>query len=323
MSEIATTDRRELAPIPRSGAYIVAEALVQETEQRKLLGQYVAHHMSEGTDYGVIPGTKNTTLLKPGAEKLTQLFRCVPRYAVVEKIENWETGLFYYRFGCSIVTQDSEIVVAEGVGSCSTYESRYRWRKADRSCPLCGATAILRSKFPPKESPEEEPGWYCFGRKGGCGANFAADDAAITSQATGRVQNPDLLDSVNTVLKIAKKRALVDASIALARCSDIFTQDMEDVVGEEKAAPSGVNSDRKVEQHPAPVNPLIAELKAERERTGKAGADGWQACLTWINSQYPSNPAYPPGTKIGDIHTTHIEALVAALKAKPATQKAG
>ena len=217
----------ELAPT--RGAYIVADALVQETEQHKLLGQYVAHHMTEGTDYGVIPGTKTRTLFKPGAEKLTQLFRCIARFRIEEKIENWDTGLFYYRFSCQIVTQAEQYrVVAEGVGSCSTFESRYRWRTADRTCPACGNAAICRSKFPPRNQPQAEPGWYCFAKRGGCGANFDADDSAISSQPTGRVQNPDLIDQVNTVLKMAKKRALVDAAIALARCSDIFTQDMED-----------------------------------------------------------------------------------------------
>jgi hypothetical protein len=41
---------------------------------------------------------------------------------------------------------------------------------------------------------------------------------------------------VNTILKMAKKRALVDGAIALARCSDIFTQDIEDIVDYETPA---------------------------------------------------------------------------------------
>jgi hypothetical protein len=205
-----------------AGALIVADVLDQEAQQRALLGQYVAHHMTEGTDYGVIPGTKNRTLLKPGAEKLTQLFRCIPRFVVEDKIENWETGHFHYRFSCQIVTQADGAVVAEGVGSCSTYESRYRWRNADRKCPSCGKAAIIKGKA------EYGGGWLCFKKKDGCGAKFDDGDQAVEGQSAGRVQNPDIIDCVNTVLKIAKKRALVDAAIALARCSDIFTQDVED-----------------------------------------------------------------------------------------------
>lgn len=237
--ELATRDQATGGAIASQAtrAVLTRAALDEESQQRELLGEYVQRHMVEGVDFGVIPGTKNKTLLKPGAEKLTQLFRCLPRFTIEEKIENWDTGLFYYRFSCQIVTLADGDVVAEGVGSCSTYESRYRWRQADLKCPECGAAAIKRSKFPPKDRPEEKPGFYCFGKVGGCGANFAADDQRITGQPVGRQQNPDLHDCANTVLKMAKKRSLVDASIALARCSDIFTQDAEDFVDAEVVPP--------------------------------------------------------------------------------------
>ncbi len=215
---------------PRMGrAIIMAEALQQESDQRELLGKYIRAHMVEGTDYGVVPGTTNKTLLKPGAEKLTQLYRCIPRFTIEEKIENWETHLFYYRFSCQVVTQADDAIVAEGVGSCSTYESRYRWRSAGRKCPACGQESIIKGKA------EYGGGYLCFAKKGGCGVKFADGDPEITGQTVGRVQNPDLLDQVNTVLKMAKKRALVDAAIALARCSDIFTQDLDDLVHADRA----------------------------------------------------------------------------------------
>jgi hypothetical protein len=43
-----------------------------------------------------------------------------------------------------------------------------------------------------------------------------------------RVENPDIADVYNTVLKMAKKRAHVDAVITATSCGDIFTQDIED-----------------------------------------------------------------------------------------------
>lgn len=42
----------------------------------------------------------------------------------------------------------------------------------------------------------------------------------------------------NTVLKMAKKRALVDATLTVASLSDIFTQDLEDIVVEDEAPQS-------------------------------------------------------------------------------------
>lgn len=44
----------------------------------------------------------------------------------------------------------------------------------------------------------------------------------------GREENQDIADQYNTVLKMAKKRSLVDAVITIGVCSGLFTQDLED-----------------------------------------------------------------------------------------------
>jgi hypothetical protein len=300
-------------------ALIVAESLTFEAEQRRLLGQYVKQQMVEGTDYGVIPGTTNKALLKPGAEKLVGLFRCAPRFTIEEKIEDWAKGLFFYRFSCQIVTLADGAVVAEGVGSCTSYESRYRWRNADRKCPNCGKEAIKRSKYPPKDDPQAKPGWYCFGKVGGCGANFAADDASITGQTVGRVENPDLVDSANTVLKMAKKRALVDASIALARCSDTFTQDVEDQPGaDDGRRDADANAGRPQEQarDPDPVN-NADDMQSLCRR--KQGDHGWATVMKWLQKAYP-DAGYKDAASLGHFRTLwpgipqgHREKVVAAV----------
>jgi hypothetical protein len=227
MSELAIADVRESRIATRP--LLTRAILDQESEQRKLLGEFVKREMIEGHDYGVIPGTKEKTLLKPGAEKLTGLFRCAPEFEIESKIEDFDKPLFHYAFRCRIVGIESGAKIAEGFGSCNSREGKYRWRTEDRKCPKCGAAAIMRSKYPPRDAPDEEPGWYCFAKKGGCGQNYSAGDETIESQTTGRVENDDIATLNNNILKVAKKRALVDASLALARCSDMFTQDMEDV----------------------------------------------------------------------------------------------
>lgn len=205
-------------------AIIMAEALKEDTEQRAILAQYVAKHMKPGTDFGVIPGTEKPTLLKPGAEKLTDLYRCTPKYDITNKIEDWDKGLFHYEFRVQIVSRDADTVLAEGYGSANSREGRYRWRTASRVCPKCGKDAIIKGK------EEFGGGWLCFGKKGGCGAKWSDGAKEIEGQEIGRVENDDVYTLVNTILKMAKKRSLVDGAIALARCSDIFTQDIEDFV---------------------------------------------------------------------------------------------
>jgi hypothetical protein len=123
---------------------------------------------------------------------------------------------------CQIFHIESGQKIADGVGFASTLESKYRWRNAARKCPVCGKETIIQGK------KEYGGGYVCFGKKGGCGAKFKDDDPAITSQTAGKVENIDIADTYNTVIKMSKKRAYVDATITACAASDIFSQDAED-----------------------------------------------------------------------------------------------
>jgi hypothetical protein len=216
-------------PTTESGIEM-ALALQEETEKRTIVALYVGRHLHDGVDYGIIPGTKERTLLKPGAEKLVELFRCTPQFDILDKVEDWDAGLFNYTFRVRISHRESGKVLAEGYGSANSREGRYRWRNAHRKCPVCGKETIYKSKWASRDQPNAKPGWYCHKKAGGCGENFCAEDQRIESQTEGRVENDDIYTLVNTILKMAKKRALVDGAIALARCSDMFGQDLEDLV---------------------------------------------------------------------------------------------
>lgn len=211
-------------------ALMMAAALTEEREQRALLRKYVAEFMIPGDDYGTIPGTERKGLFKPGAEKLLDLFRCRPEYEFLTREVNHETGLYYYEIRCKAVSRETDTVLNEGVGSASSYESKYRYRNALRKCPACGKETIRRSKFKMRsEDHGTPPCWWCDARNGGCGKEYTHNAPEIVKQEAGKIQNPDLADMANTVLKMAKKRAQVDCAIALARVSDLFTQDIEDL----------------------------------------------------------------------------------------------
>jgi hypothetical protein len=231
-TEIITTQPTEsIAPAKPTTerAMIMAQSLKEDTEQRILVRQYVEKHMTKDVDFGVIPGTNKPTLLKPGAEKLTDLFRCTPSFEILNRIEDWDKGLFHYEFRVRITSRDAGTVLAEGFGSANSREGRYRWRNAGRKCPHCGKETIIKGK------EDFGGGWLCFGKKGGCGAKWKDGDPVIEQQTQGKVENDDIYTLVNTILKMAKKRALVDGAIALARCSDIFTQDIEDFADQHEA----------------------------------------------------------------------------------------
>jgi hypothetical protein len=91
------------------------------------------------------------------------------------------------------------------------------------------------------KSKYDDDKWYCNPKKGGCGAKINFNDPRIENQQHGKIENPDIADTYNTVLKMAKKRAYVDATITAAAASDMFTQDMEDFVDSNTYAPEKVS----------------------------------------------------------------------------------
>jgi len=204
-------------------------SIAEMKDRYQMMARITGEIMREGQDYGAIPGTgKKPSLLKPGAEKLTTFFGLRKEFDIVKQDEDWmgtEHGgepFFYYLVRCSLWRDN--VLVAAADGSCNSWESRYRYRKAERVCPQCQADAIIKGK------QEYGGGWVCFKKRGGCGAKFPDGDQAIEGQQTGRILNKDIYDQVNTILKMAEKRALVATTLLAVAASEFFTQDMEDII---------------------------------------------------------------------------------------------
>lgn len=203
---------------------------------------FVKDYLKEGEDFGTIPGTPKPTLLKPGADKLCELYGLSDSYEIVDKVEDFDAHppLFDYTIRCTLTRIRTGVPVSSGLGSCNSYESRYRFRNGARKCPQCMKETIIKGK------EEYGGGFICFAKKGGCGAKFGDDDVAITKQVVGRVENEDIADIKNTILKMGKKRAKIDATLSATRSSGVFTQDMDEIAGgaeyvptETKGAPRG------------------------------------------------------------------------------------
>lgn len=189
--------------------------------RHNLLVQATKEVLSDGLDFGKIPGTGDKpTLLKPGAEKLCFLFGLRPTFEVVESIEDWQNGLFYYRYRCTLHDVAGGII-ADGEGSCNSREKKYRYRNAQLVCPQCGKETVFKSK--------SKPEFYCWNKRGGCGATFPLNDTRITEQEQGQIENTEPYDLVNTLQKMAQKRALVAAVLVGTGASQFFTQDVEDM----------------------------------------------------------------------------------------------
>ena len=214
--------------------------LAMAKERLAQFQEFVSFYLKEGEDYGTIPGVKKPSLWKAGADKLCELYGLEETYTELRVTENWDTGLFDYTIHCALGRNG--LVRGVGVGSCSSYESKYRYRDAQRKCPNCGNETIIKGK------EEWGGGWLCWTKRGGCGAKFPDQAPEIIGQQVGRVTNPDISDVKNTIIKMAKKRAKIDATLAATRSSGIFTQDVEDL---------GMVSEEPVHEAPAPAPVLI------------------------------------------------------------------
>lgn len=218
----------ETLPALQSTAIMPVMSLSDAAQRRTAIVEFTKSIMVKDVDYGVIPGTGNKpTLLKPGAEKLSTFFGLSPRYELIDRHLDWSGAdhngepFFYLQYKCQLFYGDR--LAGEGIGSCNSWEKKYRYRKGDRVCPECGHPAIIKGR------KEYGGGWICFGKKGGCGSKWSDDDSPFDTQDPGQVLNDNPADLVNTIDKMGQKRALVAATLIAVNASEFFTQDVEDM----------------------------------------------------------------------------------------------
>lgn len=203
---------------PHAGLAMSFEDL---SERVKALSQFYNNLMQEGTDYGKIPGTDKPTLYQPGAQLLDAVFGNVPKFdTLASSIFDYEKGFFSYDVKCFLVSKATGEVVAEGIGNCNSREEKYRWRNARPTCLQCGEE-LRRSK--------DKPEYYCWVKTGGCGATYSTGDDRVTPP--GRVENDDPYSLLNTLCKMAQKRAHIASTLNATGAGRIFTQDLDEMPG--------------------------------------------------------------------------------------------
>jgi hypothetical protein len=289
---------RALVAVERS-RFMPAMSIESAVERYNAVTEFVSRVLRSDVDYGVIPGTDKRTLLKPGAEKLTTFFGLSTRFQLLERIEDW-TGeqhggepFFYYLYRCRLFRGD--VLIAEGDASCNSRETKYRWREAQRLCPACGQSAIIKGR------EEFGGGWLCFKKKGGCGAKFPDGDQTIESQQTGRVFNPDIADQVNTIQKMSQKRSLVGAVLLAVNASEFFTQDIEDM---------HFNAAAVARESSTEISDVSEEIRAACRALGKTE----EQLAGWIKKKYGAD-----GIKhLTDADRREVLALLQGMLAKRA-----
>lgn len=198
---------------------------VQIRAQVNLIQEVMQAVMKDGHHYGQIPGAGNKPVLfKAGAEKLLFTFRL----SADPEIEDLSTGdVIRYRVRCKVYDRAGAYLGA-GVGECSSDEEKYRWR-----------AAVCKEEF--EETPEDRRRMKYAKRRDG-GAYRIAQVRTMPA------------DLANTILKMAKKRAQIDAALTVTAASDIFAQDLEDLPEELREAVAE-NGAPKENGKPAPEPP--------------------------------------------------------------------
>ncbi len=157
------------------------QALADLNEQRNMLREFIRTQLKEGinADYAQIPGTPKKSLLKPGAEKIANLFRLGTRIIDRQRDIDSSDGFVMFAYTMECFHIPTGRVISQCEGSANSKEKKYIAQKP--------------------------------------------------------------MDIVNTLQKMAQKRAYVGAVISATGASDFFTQDMEESMAEAKAKTAEVS----------------------------------------------------------------------------------
>lgn len=217
---------QEIILAPRENHSIMQSAggVDELMQQIQLVQSVMEKAMKDGEHYGKIPGCGDKpTLLKAGAEKLSFVFRLAPEFVVTER--EMPNGHRECQVICTLKQINTGKFLGQGLGSCSTMESKYRFRTGPKTFtgrPVPSSYWNIRQSQPGKAQE----------MIGGKGFTVGKNDSGQWEicQQGEKVEHDNPADYFNTVLKMAKKRAHVDAILTATAASDIFTQDVEDIV---------------------------------------------------------------------------------------------
>ena len=196
MKNTAVATRTETGVVQEFSPMTVAEHQRQINTILEIMGSV----MKKGVHYDILPGCKQTSLLKSGAEKIAVTFHLCIKPVQVEDLSTPDVMRFRVHSTCYTSTGRE---LGGAVGECSSDEEKYKWRK-----PVCN------------EEYEETPAGlkrdkWCHGK----GGKAYKQKQIKTDPAT----------LANTILQMADKRSYVAVVRRCTAASDIFTQDIQDL----------------------------------------------------------------------------------------------
>ena len=297
-------------------------------ERVKKIDEVVKNVFVEGVHYGWVGGKGKSgdsmprppSLYQPGAQKFCSLFRLRPQFhTTTTRIDpamcDGIIGHVDVVAVCTLTNADG-VAVADGVGTGSTLESRYRYKST-------ATFEVLPDRIP--DDSKERAAEY---RAMGMGMK-KVNERWVWVRYTGKDREPvqDPADWHNTVTKMACKRALVHAVLNATGASDIFTQDVEDMpqytdvidvhISEEPTVKPAVKPTQKPKP-PAKKNEVFGEkgVKWLADECSKAGIEPEEVVdlmrqahpdLPEDVAQWPRNTALHKATEAAIAHCREVK----------------
>lgn len=255
--------------------------------QINLIQSLMKDVMKEDEHFGVIPGCgSKMVLLKAGAEKLSFVFRHTVKFNITTT--NLDKGHKEYTVITEIKSRNGRYL-GEGVGCCSTQESKYKYRWDDTE----------------QDVPKEY--WKSRDQSLIGGDSYTVRKKENKWLVFQRIEHDNPADYYNTCLKIAKKRSMVDAEITVCAASDIFTQDLEEGVVEAKVIET---KDDKLKQ--GTQSRVEKELKKQSDENVKDATRGTKIKKTTKDTP-PANKTAPSSSSAKNKGGTYLT-LIAKIK---------
>ncbi len=189
--------------------------------RRDAIKSVVSTVMKEGIHYGQIPGTRGLTLYKEGSEVLLATFQIAVEPHVTDLSSASEVKFQVELRG---IHQVSGAYLGSGLGACSSNEDKYRWRDARSRAEF--------DSVPPEfqNSPEK---WR---------------RTKQTAQGTRSQVRCSPWDHYQTILSMAKKRAMKDLACTVLAASDVLRELSA------ASSPSNRGYPPRTQQAPPPAN---------------------------------------------------------------------
>jgi len=215
-------------------------SLSQAQDQVQVIQEVLKGIMIKKTHYDTIPGCGDKpVLLKPGAEKILSVFQIGCKLHVEDLGDGYDHR---YRVKCEGFYIPTGNVIGEGIGECSTSEKKYAWR-----------IAICDEEFEHEKESRKQIYWS---------KDYKTKQPVSKKQVRS---NPS--DMANTVLKMAKKRAMIDLCLSATACSDLFTQDIDEEMFSEHKKDASISTPQPANQNnnqPKQNSGCISEKQANR-----------------------------------------------------------